>query len=164
VQLITMFFLWMERLVLKVIALVKCLQAVLYRSNAKQCFGSGRPLGFVGCIQNVPHQHNLVLSDLSCAPGLNSSNATTSRHGEAAVGMDSLTAAENIALVLCDLSTSFGNNLPGAMNSHSNMLPSLSCIRSTIAISSNLQGCMQSHLHQCGISAVMCISIMLSKF
>jgi hypothetical protein len=65
VQLITMFFLWMERLVLKVIALVKCLQAVLYRSNAKQCFGSGRPLGFVGCIQNVPHQHNLVLSFLS---------------------------------------------------------------------------------------------------
>ena len=25
--------------------------AVLYRSNAKQCSRSGRPLGFVGCIQ-----------------------------------------------------------------------------------------------------------------
>ena len=77
--------------------------AVLYRSNAKQCSRSGRPLGFVGCIQNVPHQQNLVLSVLSRAPGLNSSKATTNRHGEAAVGMDSLTAAENIALVLCDL-------------------------------------------------------------
>ena len=66
--------------------------------------------------------------------------------------MDSLTAAEKIALVLGDLSTSFGNNLPGDMNSQSKVLPSLSCIRSTMLISSNLQGDMQSHLHQCGVS------------